>query len=104
MQQHKRYPFKNCRFPLNRTYFQINEVFADHDSSINPINIPGNSLCGLVRRTVHFGKTISTTFKGSSVETIEQCFSKGNICLKGFDRTARKSRPLIASLLKMKCH
>ncbi|GLT66704.1 hypothetical protein SLA2020_390570 [Shorea laevis] len=27
-------------FPLNGTYFQVNEVFADHDSSLNPIDVP----------------------------------------------------------------
>uniref|UniRef100_A0A0E0K003 Demeter RRM-fold domain-containing protein n=1 Tax=Oryza punctata TaxID=4537 RepID=A0A0E0K003_ORYPU len=27
-------------FPLNGTYFQVNEVFADHYSSKNPIDVP----------------------------------------------------------------
>ncbi|KAG4913491.1 hypothetical protein JHK82_054076 [Glycine max] len=27
-------------FPLNGTYFQVNEVFADNDSSLNPISVP----------------------------------------------------------------
>ncbi|KAE8671645.1 DEMETER-like protein 2 [Hibiscus syriacus] len=34
-------------FPLNGTYFQVNEVFADHDSSLNPIAVPREWLWNL---------------------------------------------------------
>lgn len=86
-------------FPLNGTYFQVNEVrqtstkldlflstwglcsqfdntliltflvvplqlFADHDSSINPIDVPRAWLWNLQRRTVYFGTSIPTIFKG----------------------------------------
>ncbi|KAK9740189.1 hypothetical protein RND81_03G017600 [Saponaria officinalis] len=51
-------------FPLNGTYFQVNEVFADHDSSLNPIAVPRSWLWNLPRRTVYFGTSIPTIFKG----------------------------------------
>ncbi|KAF2584350.1 hypothetical protein F2Q70_00033867 [Brassica cretica] len=86
------------RFPLNGTFFQINEVFADHDSSINPIDVPRAWLCGLVKRTVHFGTTVADMFKGLSTKTIQQCFSEGNVCFKGFERTEKRTTTLIASL------
>ncbi|KAK3006010.1 hypothetical protein RJ639_016606, partial [Escallonia herrerae] len=50
-------------FPLNGTYFQVNEVFADHESSINPIDVPRSWLWNLPRRTVYFGTSIPTIFK-----------------------------------------
>uniref|UniRef100_A0A0D9ZZX7 Demeter RRM-fold domain-containing protein n=1 Tax=Oryza glumipatula TaxID=40148 RepID=A0A0D9ZZX7_9ORYZ len=51
-------------FPLNGTYFQVNEVFADHSSSHNPINIPREQLWNLHRRMVYFGTSVPTIFKG----------------------------------------
>ncbi|KAK1301233.1 Transcriptional activator DEMETER [Acorus calamus] len=51
-------------FPLNGTYFQVNEVFADHDSSQNPIIIPRKLIWNLPRRTVYFGTSVPSIFKG----------------------------------------
>ncbi|XP_012089976.1 transcriptional activator DEMETER isoform X2 [Jatropha curcas] len=50
-------------FPLNGTYFQVNEVFADHESSLNPINVPRAWIWNLPRRLVYFGTSVSTIFK-----------------------------------------
>ncbi|KAK6929086.1 Permuted single zf-CXXC unit, partial [Dillenia turbinata] len=50
-------------FPLNGTYFQVNEVFADHESSLKPIEVPRAWLWNLPRRTVYFGTSVSTIFK-----------------------------------------
>ncbi|KAF0927477.1 hypothetical protein E2562_033553, partial [Oryza meyeriana var. granulata] len=61
-------------FPLNGTYFQVNEVFADHRSSHNPINIPREQLWNLQRRMVYFGTSVPTIFKGLTTEEIQQCF------------------------------
>uniref|UniRef100_A0A0E0JFL6 HhH-GPD domain-containing protein n=1 Tax=Oryza punctata TaxID=4537 RepID=A0A0E0JFL6_ORYPU len=72
-------------FPLNGTYFQVNEVFADHDSSRNPIDVPRSWIWNLPRRTVYFGTSIPTIFKGF-------------VCVRGFDRTSRAPRPLYARL------
>ncbi|XP_038881947.1 protein ROS1C-like isoform X2 [Benincasa hispida] len=68
-------------FPLNGTYFQVNEVFADHDSSLNPINVPRSWLWKLSRRTVYFGTSIPTIFKGLSTEEIQGCFWKAGMAI-----------------------
>ncbi|GAB2290946.1 hypothetical protein Dimus_025204 [Dionaea muscipula] len=85
-------------FPLNGTYFQVNEVFADHDSSLNPIDVPREFIWNLQRRTVYFGTSVSTIFKGMSTEDIQYCFWRGFVCVRGFDRTTRAPRPLMARL------
>ncbi|CAI9762123.1 unnamed protein product [Fraxinus pennsylvanica] len=85
-------------FPLNGTYFQVNEVFADHESSLNPINVPRDWLWNLPRRTVYFGTSIPTIFKGLSTEDIQCCFWRGFVCVRGFDWKTRAPRPLIARL------
>ncbi|XP_031102989.1 protein ROS1A isoform X2 [Ipomoea triloba] len=64
-------------FPLNGTYFQVNEVFADHESSLNPIDVPRDWLWDLHRKTVFFGTSIPTIFKGLSTEDIQHCFWRG---------------------------
>ncbi|KAI3458882.1 hypothetical protein Pfo_015545 [Paulownia fortunei] len=85
-------------FPLNGTYFQVNEVFADHESSLNPIDVPRSLLWNLPRRTVFFGTSVSTIFKGLSTEGIQYCFWKGFVCVRGFDQKTRAPRPLKARL------
>ncbi|KAL2481284.1 Protein ROS1 [Abeliophyllum distichum] len=69
-------------FPLNGTYFQVNEVFSDHESSLNPIDVPRNWLWNLPRRTVYFGTSIPTIFKGLSTEGIQYCFWRGILYVK----------------------
>ncbi|XP_052172680.1 protein ROS1A-like isoform X5 [Diospyros lotus] len=85
-------------FPLNGTYFQVNEVFADHESSINPIDVPRAWIWNLARRTVYFGTSIPTIFKGLSTESIQYCFWRGFVCVRGFDQKTRAPRPLMARL------
>ncbi|WCJ34377.1 demeter-like 1 [Euphorbia peplus] len=85
-------------FPLNGTYFQVNEVFADHDSSLNPIDVPRSWIWNLPRRTVYFGTSVPTIFKGLTTESIQQCFWRGYVCVRGFDQKTRAPRPLLARL------
>ncbi|KAL3718902.1 hypothetical protein ACJRO7_003931 [Eucalyptus globulus] len=85
-------------FPLNGTYFQVNEMFADHESSLNPICVPRDSIWSLRRRTVYFGTSVTTIFKGLSTEEIQYCFWRGFVCVRGFDRKFRAPRPLVARL------
>ncbi|GMJ11979.1 hypothetical protein HRI_004867100 [Hibiscus trionum] len=85
-------------FPLNGTYFQVNEVFADHESSLNPINVPREWIWNLPRRTVYFGTSVSSIFKGLTTEGIQYCFWKGFVCVRGFDQKTRAPRPLMARL------
>ncbi|KAH0640940.1 hypothetical protein KY285_037526 [Solanum tuberosum] len=85
-------------FPLNGTYFQVNEVFADHESSLKPIDVPRNWLWDLPRRTVYFGTSIPSIFKGLTTESIQHCFWRGFVCVRGFDKKLRAPRPLMARL------
>ncbi|CAO2839403.1 unnamed protein product [Amaranthus hypochondriacus] len=85
-------------FPLNGTYFQVNEVFADHNSSLSPIAVPRSWLWNLPRRTVYFGTSIPTIFRGLNTEDIQHCFWRGFVCVRGFDQKTRAPRPLMARL------
>ncbi|KAG6466412.1 hypothetical protein ZIOFF_075793 [Zingiber officinale] len=75
-------------FPLNGTYFQVNEVFADHESSHNPLFVPRRLIWNLRRRIVYFGTSIPTICRGLSTEEIQLCFARG------FDRKRRIPKPL----------
>ncbi|XP_075107325.1 protein ROS1A isoform X2 [Nicotiana tabacum] len=81
-------------FPLNGTYFQVNEVFADHESSKNPIPVPRTSIWHLRRRTLLCGTSVTTIFKGMSTEDIQYCFWRGYMTVRGYDREQRAPRPL----------
>ncbi|MCO5609594.1 hypothetical protein L7F22_063824 [Adiantum nelumboides] len=85
-------------FPLNGTYFQVNEVFADHASSLEPLEVPRSYLWSLERRFVYFGTSVSNIFKGLTLEEIRSCFLRGHVCVRGFDRTKRVPRPLVCRL------
>ncbi|XP_050205063.1 uncharacterized protein LOC126655104 [Mercurialis annua] len=82
------------RFPLNGTYFQVNEVFADHATSYNPIIVPRSSIWNLLRRTVYFGTSPNAIFKACSLEEIQENFWKGFICVKGWEANTGAPRPL----------
>ncbi|XP_042439571.1 protein ROS1A-like isoform X3 [Zingiber officinale] len=71
-------------FPLNGTYFQVNEVFADHDSSCHPIDVPREWLWSLPRRTVYFGTSVTTIFKGLTTQEIQLCFWRGKKAIPNF--------------------
>ncbi|CAH2074033.1 unnamed protein product, partial [Thlaspi arvense] len=100
-------------FPLNGTYFQTNEVFADHRSSINPIRVSRASIGNLRRGIVYFGSSVSACFGGIfpkqvsaydnkvdniQVEAIQYGFWAGYVCVRGFDRKNRKSKTLARRL------
>ncbi|CAO2826156.1 unnamed protein product [Amaranthus hypochondriacus] len=61
------------RFPLNGTYFQINEVFADDETSQQPVNVPTNLIWNLVKRTLYCGSTTSSIYRGFNDKEIMYC-------------------------------
>ncbi|KAF8689494.1 hypothetical protein HU200_041818 [Digitaria exilis] len=65
------------KFPLDGTYFQAHEVFADHTSSRHPITIPRECIGMLDRRIVYFGSSIYSITRGQTRHDIEECFKKG---------------------------
>ncbi|KAJ0267222.1 Demeter [Hirschfeldia incana] len=85
-------------FPLNGTYFQVNELFADHDSSLKPIDVPRDMIWDLPRRTVYFGTSVTSIFRGMSTEQIQYCFWRGFVCVRGFEPKTRAPKPLMARL------
>ncbi|XP_021278782.1 protein ROS1-like isoform X1 [Herrania umbratica] len=82
-------------FPLNGTYFQVNEVFADHETSLRPVNISRDLIYNLRTRTAYFGSSATAIFRGLSMEEIQKCCWKGVICVRGFERSTRAPRPLV---------
>ncbi|AQK93472.1 Protein ROS1 [Zea mays] len=85
-------------FPLNGTYFQVNEVFSNHRSSHNPIHVKREQLWNLQRCMVFFGTSVPTIFRGLTTEEIQHCFWRGVVCVRGFDRETRAPRPLCPHL------
>ncbi|KAI3769145.1 hypothetical protein L6452_00245 [Arctium lappa] len=82
------------KFPLNGTYFQVNEVFADDETSRIPMDVPRCQLWNLSRRYLGCGTSATSIFKALSTSDIQRCFWKGSICVRGFNRKTRQPRPL----------
>lgn len=53
-----------CTNTNSNSHHLLMQVFADHETSLNPIYVPRSMLWNLQRRTVYFGTSISTIFKG----------------------------------------
>ncbi|XP_049364055.1 protein ROS1A-like [Solanum verrucosum] len=77
------------KFPLNGTYFQVNEVFADEESTQKPIEVPRACLWNLPRKTLYCGTSIRGIFRGMSTKEVQNCFWRGYVCLRGFNRETR---------------
>lgn len=86
------------KFPLNGTYFQENEVFADHSSSRRPITLPRECIGMLERSIVYFSSSIHSITKGQTRQDIQECFKQGYVCVRGFHRTTRRPMPLCGTL------
>ncbi|KAL5580251.1 hypothetical protein UlMin_012693 [Ulmus minor] len=81
-------------FPLNGTYFQINEVFADRETSENPIDIPRDWIWNLSRRALYCGTSTSAICRDLPTDEIAHCFWKGFVCVRAFDRKTKAPWPL----------
>ncbi|KAJ0440544.1 putative demeter, domain-containing protein [Helianthus annuus] len=81
-------------FPLDGTYFQINEVFADDDTSKNPIRVRRKLLLSLTTNTLYCGTSISNISEGISYEETQECFLKGYVCIRGFNMKTREPTSL----------
>ncbi|CAH1413573.1 unnamed protein product [Lactuca virosa] len=82
------------KFPLNGTYFQVNEVFADDETSDVPMDVPRHFLWNLSRRDLACGTSATSIFKALSTGDIQHIFWRGSICVRGFNRKTRQPRPL----------
>ncbi|AET00784.2 HhH-GPD base excision DNA repair family protein [Medicago truncatula] len=87
-----------ARFPLNGTYFQVNEVFADYASMKKPIHVPRKWIWSLKKQIAYFGTGASSMTRGLSMEEIKDFFCKGFICVRAIDTNTGAPRP-ISSIL-----
>ncbi|XP_022678719.1 protein ROS1-like [Setaria italica] len=85
-------------FPLDGTYYQNNEVFADHSSSRSPIKIKREIIDIYSQCTVYFGTSIHSVTKDQTLQGIHQFYHKGYICNREFDRSTRRSKVLSAQI------
>ncbi|XP_071696794.1 DNA glycosylase/AP lyase ROS1-like [Rutidosis leptorrhynchoides] len=82
------------KFPLNGTYFQVNEVFADDETSRFPIDVPSHLLHNLTTRTLGCGSSATSIFRGLSTGVIQRLFWRGSICVRSFNRKTRQPNGL----------
>ncbi|KAM0023774.1 putative HhH-GPD domain, endonuclease III-like, iron-sulfur cluster loop, DNA glycosylase [Helianthus debilis subsp. tardiflorus] len=81
-------------FPLNGTYFQVNEMFADDETSHSQMDVPRRLLCNLPLRELGCGTSVTSIFKALSAGVVQCLFWRGSICVRGFNRQTRQPRPL----------
>ncbi|XP_010432469.1 PREDICTED: DEMETER-like protein 3 [Camelina sativa] len=85
-------------FPLNGTYFQTNEVFADHETSLEPVVFPREWCDGLEKRAMYCGSSVSSIFRLLDTRRIQLCFWTGFLCMRAFDRKKRMPQELVRRL------
>ncbi|KAF5781283.1 putative uracil-DNA glycosylase [Helianthus annuus] len=81
-------------FPLNGTYFQVNEVFADDETSHSPMDVPKHLLRNLPLRELGCGSSATSIFKALSTGAIQRLFWRGSICVRAFNRKTKQPRHL----------
>eukprot|EP00850_Spirogloea_muscicola_P003162 SM000012S25424 [mRNA] locus=s12:1037722:1044960:+ [translate_table: standard] len=88
-------------FPLNGTYFQVNEVFADDLTSNEPLRVPRVLLWRLRRRLVYFGSSATSIFRGLTSVEISAAFTEGYVCSASEVLAAELARPRTRLELKV---
>uniref|UniRef100_A0A166JCV5 HhH-GPD domain-containing protein n=1 Tax=Daucus carota subsp. sativus TaxID=79200 RepID=A0A166JCV5_DAUCS len=63
-------------FALNGTYFQVNEVFADDESTNVPICVPKQWLSNLPSALLYCGANVTSAFRELPMECIHKAFSQ----------------------------
>ncbi|KAK9691657.1 hypothetical protein RND81_09G210200 [Saponaria officinalis] len=81
-------------FPLNGTYFQTNEVFADMGTSVRPLIVPRELIWNLRKRTLYCGTSTFSIAKDTTEDEIRQCFRNGFVCTRGYNRQTRAPEAL----------
>ncbi|BDA42645.1 probable protein ROS1A at C-terminar half [Coccomyxa sp. Obi] len=82
------------RFPLNGTYFQVNEMFLDDSSLRCPIQVAAEVVGTWVRRPVYFGLSVVGVCRGMRQAEVTRFFSDGLLCVRAFDPITRFPCPL----------
>ena len=87
------------RFPLNGTYFQVNELFVDNSTVARPLQIPRVLLDTCSISQVHFGLSIHFMVKGMSKNDVAKMFSFGFTCFRAYEPSTGSPCPLPSFLL-----
>ncbi|KAK9690094.1 hypothetical protein RND81_09G104600 [Saponaria officinalis] len=82
------------KFPLNGTYFQTNEVFADSETSARPYDVPTKWIWNLKKRTLYCGTCTSSIARGTTEDEIRQCCRNGFVCTRAYNRQTRAPEDL----------
>ncbi|OMO70561.1 hypothetical protein CCACVL1_18798 [Corchorus capsularis] len=82
------------KFPLNGTYFQMNEVFTDYETSRLPLKVPRKWIGNLRTKIAYFGTSMTAISRGLSTEEIQKCFWNGVVCVRGFEQGTKIPKPL----------
>ncbi|KAH7615570.1 hypothetical protein Ndes2526B_g09681 [Nannochloris sp. 'desiccata'] len=83
------------RFPLNGTYFQINELFADHQTAVEAIKLSQSVLENTKTCAIYFGLGIHYMSKAMTQQEVAKMFSSdGWVCFRAFDPETRAPRLL----------
>lgn len=56
------------------------QVFADHETSYHPINVPRSWIANLPTQTAHFGSSVTSIFKGRYIIYMLVCYALRDIC------------------------
>ncbi|XVF19781.1 hypothetical protein REPUB_Repub11eG0140500 [Reevesia pubescens] len=83
-------------FPLNATYFQTGEVFADYETSHRPLIVPRDLIYNLRTRKAYFGSSISAILRDEEFKDVQACFWAGIVCFRGFERSTGAPKPLVS--------
>jgi endonuclease III len=82
------------RFPLNGTYFQMNEVFVDNSTVVEPLVLPRNLVEKCATSHVHLGLSVHFMVKGMTRESVTGMFSSDYVCFRAFEPSTGVPRPL----------
>ncbi|GJU65689.1 transcriptional activator DEMETER [Tanacetum coccineum] len=87
-------------FPLNGTYFQVNEVFADDETSHVPLQVPRNQLVNLKIRILGCGTSTASIHRGLSTSAIQRLFCTDAGKISAVSLNAQKRLGTFKILLK----
>jgi len=82
------------RFPLNGTFFQVNELFADHKSMEEPVLLPSSSLKAQSPTKVYTGISVPSICRGMGTPEVAELFTQMAICIRAMDSASGAPRPL----------
>ncbi|KAA6429454.1 MAG: DNA glycosylase, partial [Trebouxia sp. A1-2] len=87
------------QFPLNGTFFQVNEVFLDQATITQPLQVPEATMKGWRRRRVYSGVQAASICRGMRQGEVAYLFNQACICVRAYNSTTGMPSALPAWLL-----